>query len=199
MITSDYSRIVGVAWESSEVNQEKRGLRGPYQLVLTAIGLDNNNFVSEMKRVQDEVDNLKEIVNSLVSSLNKLGADIAVPDLQMSSSDVAEEANTTAWAGTIDKMMNATLTNPADATKQAIGVFDSKWVIPIAEVLQKLGTERALIFHSYDGLDEISIADKTYMAELRNNKISELEIDPKQFDLSYENLDALKVLSLIHI
>ena len=49
-----------------------------------------------------------------MSSLNKLGADIAVPDLQMSSSDVAEEANTTAWAGTIDKMMNATLTNPAD-------------------------------------------------------------------------------------
>ena len=87
------------------------------------------------------------------------------------------------------------LTNPADASKQAIGVFDSKWVIPIAEVLQKLGTERALIFHSYDGLDEISIADKTYMAELRNNKISELEIDPKQFDLSYKNLDALKVES----
>ena len=87
------------------------------------------------------------------------------------------------------------LTNPADASKQAIGVFDSKWVIPIAEVLQKLGTERALIFHSYDGLDEISIADKTYMAELRNNRISELEIDPKQFDLSYESLDALKVES----
>jgi len=87
------------------------------------------------------------------------------------------------------------LTNPADAPKQAIGVFDSKWVIPVAEALQKLGTERALIFHSYDGLDEISIADKTYMAELRNNKISELEIDPKQFDLNYENLDALKVKS----
>ena len=114
MSTSDYSRVVGVAWESSAATQEKRGLKGPYQLILTAIGLDNNNFVAEMNRVQDEVDNLKEIVNSLVSSLNKLGADIAVPDLQLSSSNVSEEANTMAWEGSIDKMMNSTLTRPAD-------------------------------------------------------------------------------------
>ena len=87
------------------------------------------------------------------------------------------------------------LTNPAGALMQAIGVFDAKWVIPVAETLQKLGAQRALVFHSLDGLDEISIADKTYLAELRNNKISELELDPKLFGMNYDDLEALKVKS----
>ena len=87
------------------------------------------------------------------------------------------------------------LTNPAGALRQAIGVFDAKWVIPVAETLQKLGAQRALVFHSLDGLDEISIADKTYLAELRNNKISELELDPKLFGMNYDGLEALKVKS----
>ena len=58
------------------------------------------------------------------------------------------------------------LTNPAGAKKQVMGVYDKRWMLPIAEVLRELGSEHLLIIHSEDGLDEISIASKTYVLSL---------------------------------
>ena len=58
------------------------------------------------------------------------------------------------------------LTNPAGAKKQVMGVYDKRWMLPIAEVLRELGSEHLLIIHSEDGLDEISIASKTYVTEM---------------------------------
>ena len=87
------------------------------------------------------------------------------------------------------------LTNPAGALKQNIGVFDKKWIIPITETLKKLGAERALVFHSEDGLDEISAAKKTYVAELKKNKIIEFEIEPEDFDIENFDINLLKVTS----
>ena len=85
------------------------------------------------------------------------------------------------------------LTNPAGAKRQCIGVYDPKWVLPIAETLKNLGTIKAMVFHSNDGLDEISSAEKTFVAELENNKIKEYEIDPKDFDIHHEDLNDLKI------
>ncbi len=73
------------------------------------------------------------------------------------------------------------LTNPANTKHQVMGVFDKKWVRPMAEVLQRLGSEHVMIVHSEDGLDEISIAAPTYVAELKNGEIKEYKISPEDF------------------
>ena len=63
------------------------------------------------------------------------------------------------------------LTNPAGALNQILGVYKRDLVLPIAEVLRSLGTKRAMVLHSKDGLDEISIFERTYVAELKDEKI----------------------------
>jgi anthranilate phosphoribosyltransferase len=85
------------------------------------------------------------------------------------------------------------ITNPAGVPNQLLGVYSRQWVRPIAEVLRDLGSDHVLVVHSVDGLDEISIADKTYVAELKDGSITEYTIEPEQFGLSRASLDGLKV------
>lgn len=85
------------------------------------------------------------------------------------------------------------LTNPAGARRQLLGVYHASLVRPIAEVLKKLGSEQVMVVHSADGLDEISIAAETHVAELKDGEISEYDIEPEQFGLNRASLDALKV------
>tara|TARA_B100000676_G_scaffold285890_1_gene314903 strand:+ start:464 stop:1477 length:1014 start_codon:yes stop_codon:yes gene_type:complete len=73
------------------------------------------------------------------------------------------------------------LTNPAHAHGQVLGVYDSKWVIPLAEVLRDLGSRRALVVHGFDGLDEITLTSETQVSELNNDNVSNFTIDPKEF------------------
>ena len=85
------------------------------------------------------------------------------------------------------------LTNPAGAPNMVLGVFSSEWVKPLAEVLQKLGANHVLVVHAKDGMDEISIAAATEVAELRNGKLSDYEIKPEDFGLARADLNTLKV------
>ena len=87
------------------------------------------------------------------------------------------------------------LTNPAGALNQVIGVYAKKWVRPIAEVLKELGSNHVLVVHSKDHLDEISIAEETYVAELINGSIKEYVIGPEDFGFSKKPLDSLLVSS----
>jgi anthranilate phosphoribosyltransferase len=87
------------------------------------------------------------------------------------------------------------LTNPAGAPHQIMGVYDKKWLRPMAEVLKELGSEHVLIVHSKDGLDEISIAEETYVAELINGSIKEYTIHPEEFGFLREPLDGLLINS----
>ena len=87
------------------------------------------------------------------------------------------------------------LTNPASAKRQVLGVYDKKWMTPIAEVLDELGSEHLLIVHSRDGLDEISLATPTYMTEMRDGKISEYEVSPEDFNFETDTLEGLQVNS----
>jgi anthranilate phosphoribosyltransferase len=73
------------------------------------------------------------------------------------------------------------LTNPAHAPRQIIGVWDRSLVEPLARTLSVLGTERAWIVHGGDGLDEVTLADKTFVAEAGNGAVRTFEIDPKDF------------------
>lgn len=88
------------------------------------------------------------------------------------------------------------LTNPAGAKKQVLGVFDRDLINPIANVLNELGSEHVLVVHSADKMDEISIADKTYIAELKNGKITEYQIEPEQFNINKSAINEIKCSSV---
>jgi anthranilate phosphoribosyltransferase len=75
------------------------------------------------------------------------------------------------------------LTNPANASAQVVGVYDSNLVRPLAEVLQKLGTEEALVVHGVDGIDEISTVGKTKLAWVKDGELTTQEITPQDMDL----------------
>ncbi len=75
------------------------------------------------------------------------------------------------------------LTNPAGVRRQMIGVFDRRLATMLAEVLAELGTEQALLVHSDDGLDEISVHGRTFTVELLKGRISERALTPEDFGL----------------
>lgn len=85
------------------------------------------------------------------------------------------------------------LTNPANAKFHLIGVFHEQWLRPFAEVLKILGSERALIVHSIDGMDEISIVQPTFVTELNDGGIRDYFIRPEEFGLWHPSLDDLTV------
>ena len=85
------------------------------------------------------------------------------------------------------------LTNPASAPNQIIGVFDKKWLNPLAETLNQLGSKHVLVLHSEDGMDEISISTKTFIAELKNKEINNYEISPNDFGIKKFNINDLSV------
>lgn len=84
------------------------------------------------------------------------------------------------------------LANPAGTRLQLIGVYDRKWLRPMAETLQKLGTKRAWVVHGDDGLDEITITGPTHIAILQDGEITEKTITPAHFDLEISDLSALQ-------
>lgn len=85
------------------------------------------------------------------------------------------------------------MSNPAGLTRQLIGVYDRVLCRPVAEVLQRLGSEHVLVVHSQDGLDEISLAADTHVAELKNDSISEYSLQPEQLGFNRESLKDLEV------
>ena len=96
------------------------------------------------------------------------------------------------------------LTNPARVPNQLLGVFSAELLEPLAEVLQRLGSRHVLVVHARDGLDEISITERTDVAELRDGVIERYSIAPEDFGLARASLDAIRVdgpaqsLALLH-
>jgi len=81
------------------------------------------------------------------------------------------------------------LTNPAKAPNQVMGVYDKNLVEPIANVLKSLGSRHVMVVHSKDGLDELSIADDTYVAELKDGVVSTYTVNPTDVGLSLGSLN----------
>ena len=82
------------------------------------------------------------------------------------------------------------LSNPARVRRQLLGVYDRDWTVPIAEVLGRLGTERAWVVHG-DGLDEIAISGPTRVAILCDGQIAVRDIGPEDAGLSWSPLSRL--------
>lgn len=85
------------------------------------------------------------------------------------------------------------LTNPAGVKRQVLGVYDQAWCRPLAEVLRRLGSEHVMVVHAQDGLDEISLATPTYVAELKQGEIREYLLQPEDVGLKTQALDGLIV------
>ncbi len=85
------------------------------------------------------------------------------------------------------------LTNPAGAVRQVLGVYDGRMLRSVAEVLKALGSIHVMVIHSDDGLDEISVAGQTRVAELKDGEISEYSIAPEDFSLTRQSLAPLMI------
>ncbi|MDX1369088.1 anthranilate phosphoribosyltransferase [Pseudomonas sp.] len=85
------------------------------------------------------------------------------------------------------------MTNPAGVRHQVLGVFSKALCRPLAEVLQRLGSEHVLVVHAQDGLDEISLAAPTFVAELKDGVVSEYSIQPEDFGIKSQSLIGLTV------
>ena len=85
------------------------------------------------------------------------------------------------------------MTNPAGVKHQVLGVFSQALCRPLAEVLQRLGSEHVLVVHASDGLDEISLAAPTFVAELKDGEIREYQIQPEDFGIKSQTLIGLSV------
>lgn len=85
------------------------------------------------------------------------------------------------------------LTNPAGVRHQVVGVFNQALCRPLAEVLQRLGSQHVLVVHSQDGLDEFSLAAPTYVAELNKGEIREYWVQPEDLGMKSQSLYGLVV------
>ncbi len=85
------------------------------------------------------------------------------------------------------------LTNPAHAPHQLLGVFAARWVEPLAKVLRELGSRHVLVVHADDGLDEISIAAPTLVAELEEGQVRSYRITPEELGVERAPLESLRV------
>jgi anthranilate phosphoribosyltransferase len=96
------------------------------------------------------------------------------------------------------------LTNPARVPNQVLGVFEPQLLVPLADVLKRLGSRHVLVVHARDGLDEISCGAETDLAELRDGEVRTYSVRPEDFGMDRSPLGALQVdgpeqsLAMIH-
>jgi anthranilate phosphoribosyltransferase len=84
------------------------------------------------------------------------------------------------------------MSNPASVRRQLVGVFDRRWLKPVAEALGQLGLERALVVHGQDGMDELTTTTKSWAASLEDGKVREIEIAPEDIGMKRASLAELK-------
>jgi anthranilate phosphoribosyltransferase len=88
------------------------------------------------------------------------------------------------------------LTNPAGAKQQLLGVFHPDLVGIQARVLQRLGSQRVMVVHGMDGLDEITLTGETMVAELKDGEVREYTVHPKQFGLNTASLEEIQATNV---
>jgi len=84
------------------------------------------------------------------------------------------------------------LTNPAGAQSQVLGVFSESVIDVVAATLAELGVERAFVVHGARGLDEISLAGETLVAEVRDGTVTRSTVTPDEFGVALAPLDAIR-------
>lgn len=136
--------------------------------------------------------NLFAAPDQLEASLEKAGVAFLFAQAHHGAVRHVGPARKTLGVRTIFNLLGP-LSNPAGARRQLLGVFDRKWLVPMAEALKALGAEAAMIVHGGDGLDEITTTDLTYIAELKTDgRIEEYTVTPEDAGLLRADLEDLK-------
>jgi anthranilate phosphoribosyltransferase len=84
------------------------------------------------------------------------------------------------------------MSNPALVKRQLVGVFDRRWLKPVATALGQLGLDRALVVHGQDGMDELTTTTKSWAASLEGGQVREIEIAPEDIGVKRARMEALK-------
>ena len=84
------------------------------------------------------------------------------------------------------------MSNPAAVKRQLIGVYDPRWMRPMAETLKELGSTHIWVMHGSDGLDELTTTGPSKVVEMKNGEFSEFDITPEEFGHKKVSLDDLK-------
>jgi anthranilate phosphoribosyltransferase len=90
------------------------------------------------------------------------------------------------------------LTNPVGAKRQLLGVYDARFLTPVAHALRALGTSRAMVFHSDDGLDELSISAPTQVMHVSPDGVTSERVAPEDFGMSRAPREAVVARDLEH-
>lgn len=135
--------------------------------------------------------NLDRNCEQVADSINKIGIGFMFAPMHHSAMKHAIDARRELGVRTIFNILGP-LTNPASAPNQVLGVYDKKLLKPIAQTLKALGSNHVMVVHSHDGLDEISIAAPTDIAELVDGKISYYTIKPEDFGIKSQPLIDIK-------
>ncbi len=135
--------------------------------------------------------NLDMSPENISKSVEKIGVGFMFAPAHHSAMKYAIGARKALAVRTIFNVLGP-LTNPANAPNQVMGVYDKDLVEPIANVLKSLGSKHVMVVHSKDGLDEISIADDTFVAELKDGKVTTYIINPADFGLPLGDLNDIK-------
>jgi anthranilate phosphoribosyltransferase len=136
--------------------------------------------------------NVNKTADEVAASVNEIGIGFMFAPNHHSAMKYAAPVRKALGVRTIFNLLGP-LTNPASAKRQVMGVFDQVLTGKLAKVLQKLGSEHVLVVHGADGMDEISFTGDTYIAELKDGKVTEYTINPKQFGLSEHQLKDIQI------
>lgn len=136
--------------------------------------------------------NVNKTADEVAASVDEIGIGFMFAPNHHSAMKYAAPVRKALGVRTIFNLLGP-LTNPASAKRQVMGVFDKALTGKLAHVLQKLGSEHVLVVHGADGMDEISFTGDTYIAELKEGKVTEYTINPKQFGLSEHQLKDIQI------
>lgn len=174
--TFNISSIVAIVAASGDVKVAKHGNRAVSSKsgsadVLKELGIKTDLDEIESKRVIEEV------------GMGFLFA----PNFHKAMKNVAKERKELATR-TIFNLIGP-LVNPAPIKGQLLGIYDGDLVNTVGEVLLTLGLERALVVHGDDGLDEITIADRTKVCEIKDGILSSYYIKPEDFGIERSSIE----------
>lgn len=136
--------------------------------------------------------NVNKTADEVAASVDEIGIGFMFAPNHHSAMKYAAPVRKALGVRTIFNLLGP-LTNPASAKRQVMGVFDQVLTGKLAKVLQKLGSEHVLVVHGTDGMDEISFTGDTYIAELKDGKVTEYTVNPEQFGLSAHQLKDIQI------